>query len=200
MNHTLRVDCRKISCYCPNIVANGQDADTITLDLDDEWSDLEKIVLVLGERNHAVKTVWTGEAVYVPSQLLDVPGYLPVSIVGYGADGLPRVTTARADSLLRVIPSGLVDGDDPYPEQPDVLSQLLDGIEDAEDAAERANEAAQWAEEAAKRAQDIADVKRATQVTVGEGMPQTSGIEGDSYIDSNSGNLWVFESTDATGK
>lgn len=193
MNHELRVYCRRITCRNPRIVANGQEADTITLDLDNEWSELDKIVLVLGEQNRAVKTVWTGEAVYVPSQLLDTLGYLPVSVVGYGEDGLPRVTTARADSLLRVIPSGLVDGDDPYPEQPDVLSQLLDGIEDAEDAAERANEAAQWAEEAAKRAQDIADVKRATQVTSGQGMPQSSGIEGDSYVDYTTGNWWVFE-------
>lgn len=198
MNHELRVDCRRITCRNPRIVANGQEADTITLDLDNEWSGLEKIVLVLGERNRAVKTVWTGEAVYVPSQLLDVPGYLPASVVGYGADGLPRVTTARADSLLRVVPSGLVDGDDPYPETPDVLSQLLTGIDDAEGAAERANSAAQWAEEAAKRAQDIADVKRATQVTSGQGMPQTSGIEGDSYVDYTTGNWWVFEDSTKT--
>lgn len=198
MNHELRVDCRRITCRNPRIVANGQEADTLTLDLDNEWGELDKIVLVLGERNRAVKTVWTGEAVYVPSQLLDVPGYLPVSVVGYGADGLPRVTTASADSLLRVVPSGLVDGDDPYPEQPDVLSRLLDGIDDAEGAAERANEAAQWAEEAAKRAQDIADVKRATQVTSGEGMPMQSGIEGDSYVDYTTGNWWVFEDSTKT--
>ena len=49
MNHELRVDCRRITCRNPRIVANGQEADTITLDLDNEWSELDKIVLVLGE-------------------------------------------------------------------------------------------------------------------------------------------------------
>lgn len=81
----------------------------------------------------------------------------------------------------------------------DALKKAWEIIINAGNTVDAASAAAERADAAAKRAENIADVKRATQVTVGGGMPLLSGIEGDSYIDYESGNLWVFENTDERG-
>lgn len=157
MRHVLKVERRKLSCRDAYIVANGIESDTIALCLDREWNGL-RIVLTMGEGDTAVMTEVDGGEVYVPSTLLRRPGYLPVTVAGYG-EGAKRILTARADRLFRVVPSGCFDGNDPVPEQPDLLGQLIaaadraDKASDlAEDATEAANAAAERAEEAAQAA------------------------------------------------
>lgn len=191
MRHVLKVERRKLSCRDAYIVANGIESDTIALCLDREWDGL-RIVLTMGEGNTAVMTEVDGGDVYVPSTLLRRPGYLPVTVAGYG-EGAKRILTARADRLLRVVPSGCFDGNDPVPEQPDLLSQLLAAETGANDAAERAGVAADNADAAAKRVYDALEVHRGTQVTVGAGSPQIGGISGDSYVDELTGTLWVLD-------
>lgn len=183
--HVLMVRNRQITTCEPTIVANGIGADLIELDLDGEWDGL-KVVVVLGECSNPVKVSWEGDPITIPSQLTDQPGWLPVSVVGY--EGERRVTTAEAPRMLCVIPSGCVDGNDPYPEQPDLLSQLLDAKDEANAAAERAESAAEHAE----------SVKRGTQVSVTDGRPTIGGIEGDSAIDPQTGTFWEFVETGST--
>lgn len=191
MRHVLKVERRKLSCRDAYIVANGIESDTIALCLDREWSGL-RIVLTMGEGDTAVMTEVDGGEVYVPSTLLRRPGYLPVTVAGYG-EGAKRILTARADRLFRVVPSGCFDGTDPAPEQPDLLSQLLAAETGANEAAERADVAAENADAAAKRVYDALEVHRGTQVTVGAGSPQIGGISGDSYVDELTGTLWVLD-------
>lgn len=191
MRHVLKVERRKLSCRDAYIVANGIESDTIALCLDREWSGL-RIVLTMGEGDTAVMTEVDGGEVYVPSTLLRRPGYLPVTVAGYG-EGAKRILTARADRLFRVVPSGCFDGNDPVPEQPDLLSQLLAAETGANAAAERADVAAENADAAAKRVYDALEVHRGTQVTVGAGSPQIGGISGDSYVDELTGTLWVLD-------
>lgn len=191
MRHVLKVERRKLSCRDAYIVANGIESDTIALCLDREWNGL-RIVLTMGEGDTAVMTEVDGGEVYVPSTLLRRPGYLPVTVAGYG-DGAKRILTARADRLFRVVPSGCFDGNDPVPEQPDLLSQILAAETGANEAAERADVAADNADEAAKRVYDALEMHRGTQVTVGAGSPQIGGISGDSYVDELTGTLWVLD-------
>lgn len=191
MRHVLKVERRKLSCRDAYIVANGIESDTIALCLDREWNGL-RIVLTMGEGDTAVMTEVDGGEVYVPSTLLRRPGYLPVTVAGYG-EGAKRILTARADRLFRVVPSGCFDGNDPVPESPDLLSQLLAAETGANDAAERADVAAENADAAAKRVYDALEVHRGTQVTVGAGSPQIGGISGDSYVDELTGTLWVLD-------
>lgn len=191
MRHVLKVERRKLSCRDAYIVANGIESDTIALCLDREWNGL-RIVLTMGEGDTAVMTEVDGGEVYVPSTLLRRPGYLPVTVAGYG-EGAKRILTARADRLFRVVPSGCFDGNDPVPEQPDLLSQLLAAGTGANEAAERADVAAENADLAAKRVYDALEVHRGTQVTVGAGSPQIGGISGDSYVDELTGTLWVLD-------
>ena len=191
MRHVLEVERRKLSCRDAYIVANGIESDTIALCLDSEWNGL-RIVLTIGEGDTAVMTEVDGGEVYVPSTLLRRPGYLPVTVAGYG-EGAKRILTARADRLFRVVPSGCFDGNDPVPEQPDLLSQLLAAETGANEAAERADVAAENADAAAKRVYDALEVHRGTQVTVGAGSPQIGGISGDSYVDELTGTLWVLD-------
>ena len=154
MRHVLKVERRKLSCRDAYIVANGIESDTIALCLDREWNGL-RIVLTMGEGDTAVMTEVDGGEVYVPSTLLRRPGYLPVTVAGYG-EGAKRILTARADRLFRVVPSGCFDGNDPVPEQPDLLSQLLAAEAGANEAAERADAAADNADAAAKKADESA--------------------------------------------
>lgn len=190
--HTLTVRSHRVSCDSPTLVQHGMGHDAIALDLDAEWDGLSTR-LVLGPCGSAYDVLYEDAPVVVPAATLAEAGWLPVSVVGYGEDGTVRVTTERCDHLLRVVESGCVDGSVPPEDAPDILHELLGAAEDAREAADAADAAAESAQQWAERAQNVVNVKRATQVSVGEGMPKVGGIAGDSYIDYESGNLWEFE-------
>lgn len=133
-SHIIKVRSRKIYVTGPSVVANGIEADTIDLDLDADWRDLD-VVIILGSGPDALKVEYEGHPISIPSELLEETGPLPISVVGYA--GTTRVTTQKADCLLRVVASGIVDGDDPLPEVPDLLSQLLDAKNQALEAADQ---------------------------------------------------------------
>ena len=190
--HTLVVRDHRISCCDCEMVQHGMGHDAIQLDLDAEWDGLT-ITIVVGGCDAAYDAVWQGEPWVLPAVSLFEAGWLPVTVVGRDDSGTVRVVTERCDRLLRVVASGCVDGSVPPEDAPDILHELLGAAEDARDAADAADAAAESAQQWAERAQNIVNVKRATQVTVGEGMPKVGGIAGDSYIDYESGNLWEFE-------
>lgn len=190
--HTLVVRDHRISCCDTEMVQHGMGHDAISLDLDAEWDGLT-ITVVVGECHAAYDAVWQGEPWVLPAVSLFEAGWLPVTVVGRDDSGTVRVVTERCDRLLRVVASGCVDGSVPPEDAPDILHEMLGAAEDAREAAEGADAAAESAQQWAERAQNVVNVKRATQVTVGEGMPKVGGIAGDSYIDYESGNLWEFE-------
>ena len=190
--HTLVVRDHRISCCDATMVQHGMGHDAIQLDLDAEWDGLT-VTIVVGECDAAYDTVWDGDPWVLPAASLFEAGWLPVTVVGRDDSGTVRVVTERCDRLLRVVASGCVDGSVPPEDAPDILHELLGAAEDARDAADAADAAAESAQQWAERAQTVVNVKRATQVTVGEGMPKVGGIAGDSYIDYESGNLWEFE-------
>lgn len=190
--HTLVVRGHRISCCDTEMVQHGMGHDAIQLDLDAEWDGLA-VTIVAGECDAAYDFVWEGDPWVLPAAALFEAGWLPVSVVGRDASGTVRVVTERCDRLLRVVPSGCVDGSVPPEDAPDILTGLLDAGQAARDAADEAGDASEEARQWAERAQHVVDVKRATQVSVGEGMPKVGGIVGDSYIDYESGNLWEFE-------
>ena len=190
--HTLVVRDHRISCCDATMVQHGMGHDAIQLDLDAEWDGLT-ITVVVGECDAAYDAVWHGEPWVLPAASLFEAGWLPVTVVGRDDSGTVRVVTERCDRLLRVVASGCVDGSVPPEDAPDILHELLGAAEDAREAAEGADAAAESAQQWAERAQNVVNVKRATQVTVGDGMPKVGGIAGDSYIDYESGNLWEFE-------
>ena len=190
--HTLVVRDHHISCCDREMVQHGMGHDAIQLDLDAEWDGLT-VTIVVGECDAAYDAVWQGEPWVLPAASLFEAGWLPGTGGGRDDSGTVRVVTERCDHLLRVVASGCVDGSVPPEDAPDILNELLGAAEDARDAADDADAAAESAQQWAERAQNVVNVKRATQVSVGEGMPKVGGIAGDSYIDYESGNLWEFE-------
>lgn len=179
--HTLTVRGHEIRCCDPVVVANGIGHDALQLDLDPGWDGLD-VTVTIGGSYGPTSLVWSGEPVVIPASLIDHPGFLPVGIVGYGDGGRVRVLTAAADCLLKVVPSGPYEGDEPVPDPTDVLGQLLEARDEALEAAQRAEDAAEHAE----------SVKRGTQVSVTDGRPTIGGIEGDSAIDPETGTFWEF--------
>lgn len=179
--HTLTVRGHEIRCCDPVVVANGIGHDALQLDLDPGWEGLD-VTVTIGGSYGPTSLVWSGEPVVIPASLIDHPGFLPVGIVGYGDGGKVRVLTAAADCLLKVVPSGPYEGDEPVPDPTDVLGQLLEARDEALEAAQRAEDAAEHAE----------SVKRGTQVSVTDGRPTIGGIEGDSAIDPETGTFWEF--------
>lgn len=179
--HTLTVRGHEIRCCDPVVVANGIGHDALQLDLDPGWDGLD-VTVTIGGSYGPTSLVWSGEPVVIPASLIDHPGFLPVGIVGYGEGGKVRVLTAAADNLLKVVPSGPYEGDEPVPDPTDVLGQLLEARDEALEAAQRAEDAAEHAE----------SVKRGTQVSVTDGRPTIGGIEGDSAIDPETGTFWEF--------
>ena len=179
--HTLRVDMHRLSVDDPVVVAGGMGHDAIDLDLDNEWEGLS-VVITIGPENRAVSVAYDGEPVTIPAECIDTPGMLPVSVTGYGEDGTVRVTTEQDCRLMRVVPSGVIEGEEAVPDAPDLLGQLVEAREDALQAAEEAREAADEAHAAS----------RGTQVSITDGRPVIGGIEGDSAIDSKTGILYEF--------
>lgn len=185
--HTLTVRGHEIRCCDPVVVANGIGHDAIQLDLDSGWDGLD-VTVTIGGSYGPTSLVWSGEPVVIPASLIDHPGFLPVGIVGYGDGGRVRVLTAAADCLLKVVPSGPYEGDEPVPDPTDVLGQLLEARDEALEAAQRAEEAADYAD----------GLKRGTQVSVTDGRPTVGGMVGDSAIDPSTGIFYEFVDTDAT--
>ena len=154
--HTICVRHHHITCDSPVLVQHGMGHDAIALDLDAEWDGLS-VRLVLGPCGSAYDVLYEGQPVVIPAATLAEAGWLPVSVVGYGADGTVRVTTERCDHLLRVVESGCVDGSVPPEDQPDLLGQLVEAADKATEAAGEADKAAGSASAAASVATSAAD-------------------------------------------
>lgn len=122
------------------IVANNIDVDTVTLDLDDEWTGLSCVVAFGDGDSQVLVSVNGVTPVEIPRSLTGSVGFIPVSVIGYGSDGSPRMVTAAAPRAMMVVASGPVP-DNPYPDSPDLLGQLVSSRDEANTAAQAANTA-----------------------------------------------------------
>lgn len=173
MLHTITVSSRRISGINPNrFVQNGVNADEVTLSLDDEWYDLDQIVITM--KNSAIEDpislIWSYEPVVIPPSILSEIGSITVSIAGY-RDKIVRVLTEKMTSGLgQVIEAGLI-GDiviDPNPDlteltgRVDDLETRVDALEDVptivEGVAQKVEEIAPVVEEVAQKVEAVDEV------------------------------------------
>lgn len=173
MLHTITVSSRRISGINPNrFVQNGVNADEVTLSLDDEWYDLDQIVITM--KNSAIEDpislVWSYEPVVIPPSILSEIGSITVSIAGY-RDKIVRVLTEKMTSGLgQVIEAGLI-GDiviDPNPDlteltgRVDDLETRVDALEDVptivEGVAQKVEEITPVVEEVAQKVEAVDEV------------------------------------------
>lgn len=159
MLHTITVSSRRISGINPNrFVQNGVNADEVTLSLDDEWYDLDQIVITM--KNSAIEDpislVWSYEPVVIPPSILSEIGSITVSIAGY-RDKIVRVLTEKMTSGLgQVIEAGLI-GDIVIDPNPD-LTELTGRVDDLETRVDALEDVSTTVEEVAQKVEEIAPV------------------------------------------
>lgn len=158
INHVISVRNRNINVSDYRIIANNINTDTFSLDLDSEWSGLN--VVVQFECETPILVRYVGGMVNFPSSLLvDASDYISLTVLGYDQEGNKRLVTAKCDMAFRVVDSGCVIQDDPYPEYPDLLHQLVASGQAADDAAGLALDAANKANDAAANIEDEVEGK-----------------------------------------
>ena len=154
-NHVISIRDQRISVCDARVVAGSKDFDTFTVDADSEWDGLS-VVVAFGSGDEKVLVSYGGEPAEIPRQVISSPGWLEVSVVGYGAGGEVKATTVAARHAINVLPDGQVP-DNPYPVSPDLLGQLVEAADKATDAAGKADKAAESASAAASAATSAAD-------------------------------------------
>ena len=184
-NHNITVSDRSISVDNSRLVQHNVNTDTMTLTLDGEWDGMN-VVINLGEGEEAISLRWTGKPTVIPPQVAKEVGTIPVSVVGLDADGETRLVTIAAPSVFNVVKAGWLTGSIPEEEVPDLLGQLLEAANGADDAKKAALEANEIATEAAKTAQEaskLADetvkkINSTTAIQFGEGAspPDANGV------------------------
>lgn len=153
-NHVISIRDQRVSVCDARVVAGSNDFDTFTVDADAEWDGLSMVV-AFGSGDSRVLVSYGGAPAEIPRQVISSPGWLEVSVVGYGAGGEVKATTAAAPHAINVLPDGQVP-DNPYPDSPDLLGQLVAAAERAEGSASDATAAAGEAREAAGAANEAA--------------------------------------------
>lgn len=154
INHVISIRNRNINVSDYRIIANNINTDTFSLDLDSEWFGLN--VVVQFECETPILVRYAGGMVNFPSSLLaDVSDYISLTVLGYDQEGNKRLVTAKCDMAFRVVDSGCVIQDDPYPEYPDLLHQLVTSGQAADDAADLAKDAAKKANDAATKVDEV---------------------------------------------
>lgn len=159
MLHTITVSSRRISGINPNrFVQNGVNADEVTLSLDDEWYDLDQIVITM--KNSAIEDpislIWSYEPVVIPPSILSEIGSITVSIAGY-RDKIVRVLTEKMTSGLgQVIEAGLI-GDIVVDPNPD-LTELTGRVDDLETRVDALEHVPTVVEEVAQKVEEVAPV------------------------------------------
>ena len=154
-NHVISIRDQHISVCDARVVAGSKDFDTFTVDADSEWDGLS-VVVAFGSGDERVLVSYGGEPAEIPRQVISSPGWLEVSVVGYGAGGEVKATTVAARHAINVLPDGQVP-DNPYPDSPDLLGQLVEAADKATGAAGKADKAAESANAAASAATSAAD-------------------------------------------
>lgn len=105
INHTITVRNRRITVDTPRLIQGCTGSDSIILDLDDEWTGLDEILVSIGSGDSRQDAIWDGEPMVI--EHIDFPiGYIPVSVTGRTEDGSRSITTARAPHVFFVVRNG----------------------------------------------------------------------------------------------
>ena len=202
-NHVVTIIERRITVDFPTLIQNNVKTDTITLDLDAEWDDVDAY-LIFGWTGGTKMVEYTAPATVIPRECMEDVGTVSLSVVGYNKDRTMRLVTVYAPGIFTVIQSGMTIGDTVAEAAPDLLAQLLaaaeaadkavlsanaavesattavtnvnKAIEDAGTATESANNAAAAASTATERV-NATYVKSASATTLNPGSSATATIE-----------------------
>lgn len=155
INHVVSIRNQRISVCDARVVVGSKNFDTFTVSADHEWDGLSLIV-AFGTGESQVLVSYGGAPSEIPRQCVAEPGWVPVAVVGYGDDGEVKATTEAAPHAINAVLDGQVP-DNPYPDSPDLLGQLVGAYERADKSADKADEAAASANEAAEKADGAAD-------------------------------------------
>ena len=122
---------RRISRQIPFRLPQGTVGETVSLNMDEDWNGLDKIMLVWSNTGTgtSVETELTGTESVVPAEILSQPGNLYLSVVGYvfGDDGEleRRITTAKMPTPWGVDACGDLEGTPVQESGADITAALL---------------------------------------------------------------------------
>ena len=174
-NHVLTIRERRITVDENILIQNNVKTDTITLDLDAEWDDVEEIIVIFTDmRFQSVEKIYEAPAVAIPASAQDEVGTLEVSVVGYNADHSMRLVTVYAPAIFEVIRSGKITGSITPDEADDMLAQLASAAEAATNAAAAANSAAASVDEATDAAESAATAANEASATATQAAQQVA--------------------------
>lgn len=162
-NHVVTITERRITVDFPTLIQNNVKTDTITLDLDAEWDDVDAY-LIFGWTGGTKMVEYTAPATVIPRECMEDVGTVSLSVVGYNKDRTMRLVTVYAPGIFTVIQSGMTIGDTVAEAAPDLLAQLLAAAEAADEAVLSANAAVESATTAVTNANKaIEDAGTATE-------------------------------------
>lgn len=105
INHTITVRNRRIKVDTTRLIQGCVGSDAIILDLDDEWTGLDEVLVSIGSGDSRQVAIWDGEPMVI--EHIDFPiGYLPVSVSGRTKDGSQSITTVDAPHAFFVVRNG----------------------------------------------------------------------------------------------
>ena len=125
--HTAQVRSRKIAWDGREVVQHGLNSDYVSLDLDAEWRECDRIQAVLAGAGEPVRILVEGGGFNLPSALMERTGPVRMCLIGYVGE-TARIVTAKEVAPLVVVESGEMGGTDPAPEQPDLWATLMEEV------------------------------------------------------------------------
>ena len=125
--HTAQVRARKIAWDGREVVQHGLNSDYVSLDLDAEWRECDRIQAVLAGAGEPVRILVEGGGFNIPSSLMERTGAIRMCLIGYVGESA-RIVTAKEAKPLTVVESGEMGGTDPAPEQPDLWAKLMEEV------------------------------------------------------------------------
>ena len=160
-----------------DIIQNGIESDTLKVSFDDEWTGLGscRAVFVNGDAHVAVLfTVESVVSIEVPWEVLEKPGCLFVTFVGYPSSG-GRIATRMMERPMKVAESGRIDGTEGKEPTLDEIGQVLQSLNDALREVESATTAASSATTAATSAANDANEAAGSATSAAEAANEAAG-------------------------
>ena len=149
MAHFAKVIDREIRpAHNDRTVAKNVGVDVIEFTFDAEWAECTSKVAVFKNGPNEFRAAIDDDAVEVPWEVLDTPGDLYLSVIGYVGED-KRIVTEKMARPYRVREAGLLAGSKPTDPTPDAVQVLLSRAGTATDAANGAAARAEAAQEAA---------------------------------------------------
>ena len=178
MIYSMKVSDRVISHPMrDDIIQNGIESDTLKVSFDSEWTGLGscRAVFVNGDVHVAVLFTAKSEvSIEVPWEVLEKPGCLFVTFVGYPSSG-GRIATRMMERPMKVAESGRIDGTEGKEPTLDEIGQVLQSLNDALREVESATTAASSATTAATSAANDANEAAGSATSAAEAANEAAG-------------------------